>query len=191
MSDFALYFKLGFWHVLDFSAFDHVLFLTALVLPFGIRNWKKLLGLLSTFTVGHTLTLAGSLYGVVSVNEKWVEFLIMLSILLTCCNNIINYNKKKYLLGNYFFSGLFGLIHGMGFSIYLRMLLDGRTEKFLPLLEFALGIEVVQILVVAFIVGVFLVLNNIFTIAKRDWVLLNSAVIIGIILPILIERVPL
>lgn len=189
MSDFVFYFRLGFWHVFDFNALDHILFLIVLVLPFGLRDWKKIIAMLSAFTFGHTLSLSLALYDFISANEKWVEFLIIVSIFLTALANIFFYHKKKS-KGYYVFSGLFGWVHGMGFSMYLRMLLEGAAEKFYPLMAFALGIEIVQILVVAFILSSFFILDKIFRISKRDWIFFNSAMVIGIILPILIERLP-
>ena len=144
--------------------------------------------MVSFFTIGHTLSLSCSLYGVFNFDEKWIEFLIALSIFFTSFSNILNYKKTKSYRINYVFSGFFGIIHGMGFSIYLRMLLENSEQKLLPLLEFALGIEVVQAIVVLFILGVFIFSNIVFKISKRDWVFVTSSIIVGVTLPLLMER---
>ena len=150
MSDFWLYFKLGLEHVLDWQAYDHILFLIALVISYSFSSWKKVLYLASTFTLGHTISLMLSAYGIVNVDTKYVEALIAISILITALFNLFTAKKKenKNALLLYITTVFFGIIHGLGFSTYFKMIASGMENKFLLLLEFTLGIEAAQIIVV-------------------------------------------
>lgn len=191
MNDFLLYFKLGLNHVLDINAYDHVLFFIALMIPYGFRDIKNILILVTIFTVGHTSSLILSVYNIVSVNSIIVEFLIPLSILLTALYYmyIVRHNIKHP--NESIIRGItlaFGVIHGLGFSNYFKAILPGNaSDKLLPLLEFALGIEVAQIFVVilVLIVGVFA--HNVLKFTVRDWALTLSAFVIGVVTPMLIQ----
>lgn len=189
MEDFILYFKLGLEHVLDWKAYDHVLFLIVLTIFYSFKDWKKVLGLVTFFTLGHTLTLALSAYDLIYIKMNLIEFLIPLTILLTALYNIVFVNKpSNYINITFLFAFLFGLIHGLGFSSYFKILVDDFENKLFPLIEFAIGIEIAQIIVTLFI----LILNySILTILKkqkRDWVIIVSSIVLGIVIPMLIER---
>lgn len=191
MSQFWLYFRLGLEHVLDWQAYDHILFLIVLVAAYGFSSWKKIIWLVTLFTIGHTLALFLSVYGIVKVDSAWVEFLIPVTIIITAAYNILNAGKKeqnKNVNVLYFTTLFFGLIHGLGFSSYFKMVVSNTESIFLPLLEFALGIETAQIIVVLAVIIVGFILQNVFSVSKRDWVLVTSAIVIGIILPILQEN---
>ena len=188
MSEFWLYFRLGLEHVLDWHAYDHILFLIALVASYTFLGWKKVLLLVTTFTLGHTFSLFLSVYEIVTVDTAWVEFLIPITILITAIYNIVTAKQKenkKNISLLYFTTGFFGIIHGLGFSAYFKMI-AGRTEdKFLPLLEFALGIEVAQIVVVLVVLILAFIFQNMLRVTRRDWILVISSIVIGVILPIL------
>lgn len=191
MSQFWLYFRLGLEHVLDWQAYDHILFLIVLVAAYGFSSWKKIIWLVTLFTIGHTLALFLSVYEIVRVDPAWVELLIPITIILTALYNIFTAGKKERnnninLL--YFTTVFFGLIHGLGFSNYFKMVASNTDSLLLPLLEFALGIETAQIIVVLAVIIIGFILQNIFNVSKRDWVLVTSAIVIGIILPILQEN---
>lgn len=191
MSQFWLYFKLGLEHVLDWNAYDHILFLIVLVAAYTFINWKRVIWLVTIFTLGHTLALFLSVYQIVLVSTRWVEFLIAFTILVTALYNIFTAKKKesqKNINLLYFATAFFGIIHGLGFSTYFKMISSGTESKFLPLLEFALGIEAAQIVVVVSVLILAFIFQNIFQIARRDWILVLSAVVIGVILPILREN---
>ncbi|MDT0687737.1 HupE/UreJ family protein [Autumnicola psychrophila] len=188
MSQFWLYFNLGLEHVLDWQAYDHMLFLIVLVVGYGFISWKKILWLVTLFTIGHTLALFLSVYEIVKVDQDWVELLIPLTILLTALFNILNAgkNEKKNNLNLLHFTTLFfGLIHGLGFSSYFKMVTASGESKFLPLLEFALGIETAQVIVVLIVMIAGFLLQNVLHVSRRDWILVTSSIILGIILPIL------
>ncbi len=190
MSQFWLYFKLGLDHVLDWQAYDHVLFLIVLVASYGFSTWKRVLWLVTLFTLGHTLALFLSVYEIVRVDSNYVEFLIPVTILATAIFDIATAGKK---LRNtnfnilYFTTIFFGLIHGLGFSSYFKMIAAGSENKFLPLIEFALGIEAAQVIVVLAVMIIGFLLQNIFNVSKRDWILVTASIVTGIVLPILID----
>lgn len=191
MSQFWLYFQLGLEHVLDWNAYDHILFLIVLVASYSFYSWKRVFWLVTIFTLGHTLSLFLSTYEIVIVESAYVEFLIPVTILVTAIFNMINANKKESknnISILYLTTAFFGIVHGLGFSTYFKMIAAGTESKFVPLLEFALGIETAQIIVVLIVLIIGFLLQNLLRVKRRDWILVVSAVVIGIILPILKEN---
>lgn len=190
MSQFWFYFQLGLEHVLDWNAYDHILFLVVLVAAYSFPQWKRVLWLVTIFTLGHTIALFLSVYGVVTVSSRWVELLIAVTILITALYNLFTAKKKesqKNISLLYFCTAFFGVVHGLGFAYYFKRIVTAEG-KFLPLLEFALGIEAAQILVVLAVMVIALIVQNFFRVTRRDWILVLSAIVIGIILPILREN---
>ena len=192
MSDFLLYFNIGLKHVLDSAAYDHVLFLMALVVPYAFKDWKKVLILVTIFTLGHTLALLLSVYEVVQIKAEFVEFLIPITILITAAYQLITAGKpikKERISFEAIVTVFFGIIHGLGFSNYFKTILPGNaTDKLLPLMEFALGIEGAQLIVVLVVLVASYLTQSFFKFSKRDWALVLSAFIIGVVLPMLIEN---
>ena len=188
MSDFWLYFKLGLEHVLDWSAYDHVLFLITLCVSFSFVYWRRLLLFIIMFIIGHTLSLLLANYDVVNVSREWIEFLIPVSILVSAVYAIFN-SKKGHtgkMTGLYIITIFFGLIHGFGFASYYKMInIDGEL---LPLLEFAIGIEASQIIVSFVVLTVTYLAHTFFRFSQRDWVLVVSSIVIGMVIPMLIEN---
>jgi hypothetical protein len=192
MTDFWLYFNIGLRHVLDINGYDHVLFLIALTVPYLFKDWKNILMLVTLFTVGHTLSLILSVYGVVKVNAAAVEFLIPVTILATAFYNLFVSAKKVQKPANMNFLALttlfFGIIHGLGFSNYFKIVLNKNTEdKLLPLLEFALGIESAQVIIVLVVLILSFVVQGFFRFPKRDWILVTSAFVAGVVVPMIIN----
>ncbi len=188
--EFQLYFNLGLKHVLDWKAYDHVLFLIVLTIFYSFKDWKKVLWLITAFTLGHTLTLALSAYDLFYVKMQIVEFLIPLTILITALYNLIRVKKPpKSIKITLFFAFIFGLIHGLGFSSYFKILVDDTSDKLIPLFEFALGIEIAQLIVVIAILILSFIVLHILKRPKRDWVLVISSIVIGVVIPMLIERI--
>ncbi len=191
MDEFLLYVKIGLNHVLDFSAYDHILFLIVLAVVFSFHQFKKVLWLITLFTLGHSVTLALSAYGVLKIDVTIIEFLIPVTICITGVVNILNISKTATTKDNInlIFALFFGLIHGLGFSNYFRMMIGKEEDKLMPLIEFALGIELSQVIIVFGILIVGTVLQSFFKVSKRDWVLVTSAIVIGFVIPMMIERV--
>jgi hypothetical protein len=188
MDNLIFYVKQGLFHVLDWNAYDHILFLIALVVVYDFKNWKKVLWLITLFTIGHTLSLVLAAYKIVSVNVNWIEFLIPLTIIVTAVFNIFyarNTSKETKTNTNLFFALFFGLIHGLGFSGYFKMLIGTSNYKLIPLLEFALGIELAQIVIVFIILILGFIFQTIFRFSKRDWILIISSIVIGVALPMI------
>ena len=191
MSEFMLYVKLGLYHVLDINAYDHVLFLIALVVPYHFKDWKKVVTLVSVFTLGHTLALLLALYKIIRIDVDFVEFLIPITILSTAVYNLFNSGKGGANSGitvTAFITLFFGIIHGLGFSNYFNSILAGSpTDKLLPLLEFALGIELAQLAVVLAVLILSFLIQYFAKNSKKNWILITSSIIIGIVIPMLIE----
>jgi len=191
MSEFWIYFQIGLKHVLDIHAYDHVLFLIALTVPYTFKDWKRILLLVTVFTVGHTLALVLSVFGIIAVKVSLVEFLIPITILITAFYHLFTAGKatKNDGLNLIFFVTLFfGIIHGLGFSNYFKTILGGTaTSKLLPLGEFALGIETAQIVVVFVVLLLSYIVQTVFRFSKRDWALVMSAFIIGVVIPMIVE----
>ncbi|MBU2061032.1 MAG: HupE/UreJ family protein [Bacteroidetes bacterium] len=192
MSEFWIYFQIGLKHVLDINAYDHVLFLMALAIPYSFKDWKRILLLVSLFTLGHTVALVLSVFEIVTVKAHIVELLIPVTILLTAVFNLFNSGKsaKNNKVSMVFFTTLFfGVIHGLGFSNYFKSILGGSAlSKILPLAEFALGIEGAQIAVVFAILILSYIAQTVFRFSKRDWTLVMSAFVIGVVVPMIIEN---
>lgn len=191
MSQFWLYFKIGLNHVLDIHAYDHVLFLIALMVPYAFKDWKRIFVLVTLFTLGHSLSLFLAVFGVVSINPVYIEFLIPITILVTAIFHLFTAGKNSKTESISFVSIVtlfFGIIHGLGFSNYFKAILPGNaTDKMLPLLEFALGIEAAQIIVVICVLILSYIVQTFFRFSKRDWALVMSSFIIGVVLPMIIE----
>jgi hypothetical protein len=188
MSSFELYFKLGLQHILDINGFDHILFVLALCAIYVARDWKKILILVTAFTIGHSLTLALATFNVVQVRSDLIEFLIPVTIAITALVTIF---KPKPSTGrgvqlNYVFAVFFGLIHGLGFSNYLKELLGKEASIWQPLLAFNIGLEVGQIIIVT----AFLLLTSMLNLAgvnRKDWTLVVSAFVLGVACMLMLE----
>lgn len=191
MDELILYFKMGLNHVLDYTAYDHILFLIVLAVIFNFNQWKKVIWLVTLFTLGHSVTLALSAYEVVKIDMALIEFLIPLTIFITGVFNIANAKKTAPTKSsvNLLFALFFGLIHGLGFSNYFKMMVGKEESKFLPLVEFALGIETAQVIVVFAILVLGAILQNFLKVARRDWVLVCSAIVIGFSIQMMLDRV--
>jgi hypothetical protein len=190
MSEFWIYLQLGLTHVLDFKGYDHMLFLAALTVPYTFKDWKKLLLLVSIFTLGHTTALLLSVYGVLTIKTEIVEFLIPVTILITALYTLFTAGKPDKLDkagATVLITAFFGVIHGHGFANDFNAILGGTAnDKLLPLLEFALGIECAQVVVILIVLILAYIAQNFFRFSKRDWALVMSAFVVGVVLPMVV-----
>ncbi len=193
MADFWFYFKIGLDHVLDWQAYDHVLFLIVLTVPYVFKDWQRVLLMVTLFTVGHSLALVLSVYNVVRVNAGLVEFLIPVTIFIAALYNIFTSGKgaKKDKVGLLLITALFfGLIHGLGFSNFFKELTAHLDNRILPLLEFALGIEAAQVVIVLIVLIISVIFQTVFRFSRRDWMMVISAIVLGMVIPMLIANYP-
>lgn len=188
MSEFSLYFSLGMEHILDINGMDHILFVLALCAIYMGRDWRKILILVTAFTLGHSLTLALATLKIVNVNVDLIEFLIPVTIFITAFYNILKkheYTSKLQL--NYLFALVFGLVHGLGFSNYLQSLLGKEASILMPLLAFNLGLELGQIIVVSISLLAAGLFVGLFGVKRRDWNMVVSAMIAGMAILFMME----
>jgi len=191
MSDFGFYFKMGWEHIISKDALDHQLFILALACVYTIGDIKRVLILVTAFTIGHSLTLALSVYDIIRFSSKWVEFLIPCTIFITALNNVFQVdNKGKSARINYYLALCFGLIHGMGFANAIRIMLAKDQTIGWGLFGFNVGLEAGQIFCVAIILIVSIVFLNMLKIKRRDWVLFLSAGVFALSVKMALERLP-
>ncbi len=191
MQDFIFYLKLGWEHIISLDALDHQLFILALIAVYSYNDFKKILILVTAFTIGHSITLALSSLDVLRVPAKWVEFLIPLTIVITSLDNILMKNHQKNLMQmNYYLALIFGLIHGMGFANTARMMIAKEQSLFVPLLGFNIGLELGQIVVVIAILAVLFILLKLFRVNRKDWILFVSSGVLALSLKMALERLP-
>lgn len=191
MQDFLFYLQLGWEHIISLDALDHQLFVLALIAVYSYNDWKKILILVTAFTIGHSITLALSILDVFRVPSAWVEFLIPLTIVLTSLDNIIMKNQKQTLMrANYYLALIFGLIHGMGFANTARVMIAKSQNIFFPLLGFNIGLELGQIIIVFAILIVLFIALKIFKVNKKDWILFVSSGVFALALKMTLERIP-
>ncbi|MCX2739464.1 HupE/UreJ family protein [Pontibacter anaerobius] len=191
-SVFYTYIELGFHHIFDFKAYDHMLFLLALCAIYTLQDWKKVLALVTSFTIGHSITLALATFNIIRFDSALIEFLIPATILLTC---VVNFFKLKgaaskqgtVLSLHNLMAVFFGLIHGMGFSNFLRQMLGRSGNIWQQLLAFNIGIELGQLLIVTILLVAGFLIMTLFRASKRDWIMVLSSAAAGIALIMMME----
>ena len=191
MEQFTVFFGIGTEHILDWRhGYDHILFVVALCALYVIGDWKRILILVTAFTIGHSITLALATLRLISFSSDLIEFLIPVTILITAVSNLFQnedriYDRNIHL--NYLFAAFFGLIHGLGFSNNLRGILGQSGNIASPLLAFNLGLELGQII----IVGIFMALSffsvDLLGVKRRDWKMIISSAIAGMALILIKE----
>lgn len=193
MQEFWFYIKLGLEHVLDFGAYDHILFLSALAIPFTFKSWKRVIVLATIFTIAHCTSLALSAFDVFTVDVGLIEFLIPVTIILTGLFNLIYVYKDAKNVGMYLHTlatAFFGLIHGFGFSNYFKMLMAEEEDKVTPLLGFATGIEFSQVAIILAILGIAFLIQDVVKVKRTHFIAIASILIICITIPLLIATFP-
>jgi hypothetical protein len=148
---------------------------------FVARDWVKILLLVTAFTLGHSLTLALATFKIIEIRSEVIEFLIPVTIALTALITLIKPKPStgKGIQLNYLLALFFGLIHGLGFSNYLRTLLGKEAAIWQPLLAFNIGLEVGQLAIVV----AFLLLTSLVHLAgmnRKEWTLILSAFVLGV-----------
>ena len=191
MQDFGFYFGPGWKHIIGKNALDHQLFIAALAAIYLLKDWKQVLILVTAFTIGHSITLALSVFDVIRINSKLVEFLIPITIVVTAVSNL--FQKKftpKTIRINYFLALFFGLIHGLAFSNYIRFSIADDQSIGWSLFGFNVGLELGQVAVVIALLLVAHVIVNIFRVNRRHWVLFLSTAVFALALKMVFDRFP-
>lgn len=195
MQEFWLWFSTGFEHIIDWHGYDHILYIIALCIMFTVEEWRKLLMLITSFTIGHSLTLAASTSNWIIVKQAYIEILIPLTIVITCIVNIISLSNKKakengkrYTI-NYLLALVFGFIHGMGFSYLLKSMLGKEEDIVYPLLSFNLGLETGQIIIVFVMLLISIFLTSFTGFRKPLWVRSVSIGVLGISVFLFVQRI--
>lgn len=191
MSNLEIFLPLGFQHITDIRGYDHILFIIALCVIYRLKDWKKVALLITAFTIGHSITLALATLNLITYSTKLIELLIPITIVLTC---LINFSHKSatYSLDaekpsffRYPVALAFGLIHGMGFSNYLRSLLGSEQSIWQPLLAFNIGLELGQLIIVVIVLTISSLLLDILRVKKHNWNLILSGIVLGIALTLI------
>ncbi|MEX0315800.1 MAG: HupE/UreJ family protein [Allomuricauda sp.] len=193
MQEFWFYIKLGLDHVLDFGAYDHILFLSALAIPFTFVNWKRVVILATIFTIAHCTSLALSAFEVLTIDVGLIEFLIPVTILLTALFNFVYVKKEIQSVGmtlHVVATTFFGLIHGFGFSNYFKLMMAEEDDKIVPLLGFATGIELSQVAIILVILAIAFLVQDVLKIKRTIFIAIASILVIAITIPLLIATFP-
>jgi hypothetical protein len=168
MAELLTFLQLGFRHITDLDALDHILFLLALAAIYRPKDWRSTLWVVTAFTVGHSITLALAVTGTVRLPTRLIEFFIPVTIVATCIENIIVAERERApLRGRYrpVFAGVFGLVHGAGFANYLRDLFVDRIA--VPLFGFNIGIELGQVVVLCFAALALVTVDRVIALSRR------------------------
>ncbi|RYF64060.1 MAG: HupE/UreJ family protein [Cytophagaceae bacterium] len=197
MSDFFIYLRLGFDHITDPSGYDHILFVIALCAVYTLRQWKQVLILVTAFTIGHSITLALATLNLITYSTALIELLIPITILITAITNFfyqepksrsLTISRKEKQPWRYGLALAFGLIHGMGFSNYLRSLLGREADIIKPLLAFNIGLELGQLVIVGIVLSITYLVLNIIQSSRLRWTLIVSGVVAGMAISLIINN---
>lgn len=192
MNQFLVYFETGFQHIADLKGIDHILFVLALCIRYQFADWKKLLLLITAFTIGHSITLALSVFNVVNYSIAWIEFLIPVTIVITAFSNVFvtKFTFKSRFPLIYFFALFFGLIHGLGFSNYLKSMLGKDETVITQLLAFNLGLEAGQIMIVLAILLISFIFVQLLKWNRREFLLFVTGGVLATALQMALDRLP-
>ncbi len=191
MKDFIFYFRIGWFHIMSTAATDHLFFIAVLAIIYSFADWRKVLVLITAFTIGHAITLFLSVLELINLNIDWVEFLIPCTILVTAMMNLLF--QKQQVASHAIQYGMalgFGLIHGLGYANYIRMILSADQQLLWGLFSFNLGLEAGQIVVVCLVLLTVWVSSMIHAKAHMRWVSFVSAFVLFFALKLALERFP-
>jgi len=197
---FYTYLTLGFEHIADLAGYDHILFLVALCAVYQWSSWKKVAIIVTAFTLGHSLTLALAALNILNIPANIIEFLIPVTIFITAVSNThpaaMESSEKpgfsRPMIFKYVIALFFGLIHGLGFSNFFRQLTmpDQENDLIPQLFSFNVGVELGQLIIVAFILSFSFILHILFKMNTRSWNIFVSGAAAGIALILMLERIP-
>jgi len=189
IESFLKFFELGLYHILNFDGYDHILFVMIISIPFIFKDWKHLLIFISLFTLGHSISLLLGVYDIVNLNVNITEWLIPVTIFFTALYNVFTAGKSNYRYSYLLYAIIlfFGLVHGLGFSNAFKLLVSTKESTFMSIIEFAVGVEIGQLIIVICVLIFNFIFQNIFRFSRRDWVLVISSIILGFIMPLIFK----
>lgn len=197
MTTFTVYLRLGFEHLLDLRGYDHILFLAVLCAAYTLARWRELLVLVTAFTIGHSVSLAVATLRLVRVDTGLVEFLIPVTIAATAVTNLAGLRREdpaEHRVAarplRYALALVFGVVHGLGFSNFLRLALGEERSLLVPLLSFNVGLELAQIVVAAGVLAVGAAAVRVLSLPERAWTLLLSVAAGGAAAAMAVQRWP-
>jgi ABC-type antimicrobial peptide transport system permease subunit len=197
MDDFLIYLRLGFDHITDPRGYDHILFVVALCAVYTIGQWRQVLILVTAFTIGHSITLALATLQLIHYKTDLIELLIPVTILITAVTNFFfqesssrksTKTQQPKRSWRYGLALTFGLIHGMGFSNYLRSLLGREANIVKPLLAFNIGLEIGQLVIVSLVLILAYILIDMARVSRLRWTLIVSGLVAGMALSLIINN---
>jgi len=177
LSVFTQHLKLGITHIININGLDHVLFILVMIAVYTYQNSQKILWIITSFTIAHSLTLLLSLMEVIKIPPNWIEAIIPLTIMFTCIENVFLHKLHDYRV---IISGIFGLVHGLGFSNSFQEIYDTEFSLTQHLLPFNLGIELGQILIVVVILTIQWVSMNYLKTTLKQWKNALSFIALGV-----------
>ena len=187
---FDIYLTEGIKHITDIQGYDHIAFLFALLAGYTLKNWKKVLILVTAFTIGHSITLALSSLNFILVDSSLIEFLIPVTIFITACYHLLARKKEEQLPIIYSLAFLFGLIHGAGFSNYFKSMIGKTANIIQPLLAFNIGVEIGQIIIVIVILALSYLLISVAGLKQTIWKMILAVAAALISIQLMIETWP-
>lgn len=191
MQDLQFYISIGWEHIISLQALDHQLFIAVLAALYVLRDWKKVLLLVTAFTIGHSLTLVLSVLDIFRFSDAWVEFLIPCTIWITAIANLKQSEiTPSAMRGRYGLALIFGLIHGMGFANTIRFMLAKDQSIVTGILGFNIGLELGQIAMVSVFLGIAFMVVEAAKIQRRSWIIFLSSGILALALKMSLERLP-
>jgi hypothetical protein len=188
LDSFLKFLELGLYHIVSLKSYDHLLFLVVLTIPYLFKDWKRLLLLITSFTLGHTLSLLLGVYDIVNLKGNVIEWLIPFTIIIMALYNVFTAGKSSKQYNPIIIFSIvlfFGFIHGLGFATAFESMVRSDESTLLSVLEFALGIEIGQFVIVFCVLFFGFLGQTIFRFSVRDWVMVLSAVVIGLMLPLI------
>lgn len=181
--DLLFYFTDGWGHIIAPGAWDHILFITVLTVVHAWGDWRRLVILVTAFTIGHSLTLVLSVLDLIRFRDDWVEFAIPCTIAATAAANLWNPRAQD---GDhrlrYAMALVFGLVHGMGYANAVRFMLAEGQSLAIGLLGFNTGLEIGQIFVVLSVLFLGSMATRIPGVSRQQWVSALSTCVLAVAL---------
>lgn len=179
------YLQMGLFHILDIGGLDHLLFIGSLVLIYTFSDWKRVLVLLTAFTIGHGIALIVIASDVVDISSVWVERLIPITILITAVYHLFAAKMRSKVI--YYLTLVFGLIHGCAFAQGWNKLFGFSADYLLATIGFNIGVELGQLLFALLVMSLVFISTRVFNIGVEKVRIFIFAIILTLAVQYLLE----